>query len=157
MESWIEMAKARTVRSARQKFSHTSYRQPFKGKVKVKLSDLISPALGQALQALGHKEVDMKCAWAITKIMEERQAHLKTLEETRKVLLDKYCEKDETGAYKTNEAKTQYAISDEKAYNDEYAQLVDVDVEVTKLEEGMLEKIQSITPAQLLALKPFLV
>lgn len=123
----------------------------------MKLSQLINPALGLALQALGHKEIDMKCAWGLTKIMEERVANIKTLETARKVLLDKYCEKDENGEYKVNNEKTQYAITDEKAYNEEYEKLVDVDIECTMLELSMVERISTITPAQLLALKPFIV
>src|SRR6185312_5497238 len=126
------MAKPKSHKLLRQKYNRTSYMKPFKGKTTVKLNDLLSPSLGEALRALGHKEVDIKCAWAISKIMEERVAHAKTLEEARKIILEKYCVKDEQGEYKTTEDKTQYILTDDKAFHEEYAKLVDVEVEVTR-------------------------
>ena len=122
----------------------------------MKLADLATPALAQALQAVAHKEMNMKTAWAVSKLMEDRQAHIKTLESARKVLLEKYCDKDEKGEFKTNETKTQYMIKDEVEYNKEYTELTDIDVECTMLEQHMLDNLGTITPAQLLALKPFM-
>lgn len=150
------MAIRRLTKFQRQTYKKTSYMQPYKGRTVVKLADIATPALGQALNGIAHKEMDMKTAWAVSKLMEDRQNHIKTLESTRKVLLDKYCDKDEAGHFKINESKTQYLIADEVAYNREYEELTSVEVECTKLEEAMLEKLGSISPAQLLALKPFL-
>jgi len=98
----------------------------------------------------------MKTAWGVSKIMEDRQVHMRTLEATRKVLLEKYCEKDEHGRFKTTDDKTQYMIEDVEQYNKEYEQLTDVEVEVTMLDRSLMDKLSSITPAQLLALKPFM-
>ena len=150
------MATRRLTKSQRQRYKKTSYTQPYKGRTVVKLSALATPALAQALQSIAHKEMDMKTAWAVSKLMEDRQAHMKTLEATRAILLNKYCDRDESGQFKVNETKTQYLIADEVAYNKEYEQLTDVDVECTQLETVMLDNLGSITPAQLLALKPFM-
>lgn len=140
----------------RQKFSHTSIKQPYRGKSVVKLSELVTPALGQALQSIAHKEMNMKLAWGISKLMEERQAHIKTLETARKTLLDRYCEKDDNGNYKTNDDKTQYLVSNEAEYQKGYEELVNVEVECTGLNEEDIKSIGSMTPAQLMALKPFI-
>lgn len=150
------MAIRRLNKFERKVFKKTSYMQPYKGKTMVRLSDLATPALAQALQSVAQKEMNMKTAWAVSKLMEDRQAHLKTLESTRKVLLDKYCEKDDKGEFMTNDAKTQYVINDEKSYQKEYEDLVDVEVECTELKQEMIDNLGSITPAQLLALKPFI-
>lgn len=130
--------------------------QPYGGKTVVKLADVAAPAFAQTLQAIAHKEMDMKMAWAVSKLMEDRVNHIKTLESTRKVLLDKYCDKDESGEFKVNEAKTQYLIADEVAYNREYEELTSIEVACTKLERAMVEKLGSISPVQLMALKPFI-
>lgn len=143
-------------KAMRQKYSHVSYIKSYKGKTVVKLSDLVTPALGQALNSVAHKDMNMKLAWGVTKLMEERQAHVKTLETARKVLLEKYCEKDEDGAFKTTPDNTQYLVSDEPAYQKEYEELVGVDVECTRLNEEDVKSLPSMTPAQLLALKPFI-
>lgn len=151
------MAIRRLNKFQRQVVKRTSYMKPTKEKTVVKLADLAAPSFAQALQSMAHKELDMKTAWAVSKLMEDRQAHMKTLESTRKVLLDKYCDKDESGQYKVNVTKTQYLIADEVAYNREYEELTGVDVECTMLDAAMIQKLGSITPAQLLALKPFMV
>lgn len=150
------MANRRLNKISRQIYSHTPIFKSYKGKVVVKLSDLVTPALGQALQSVAHKEMNMKMAWGVSKLMEERQAHIKTLETTRNVLLEKYCEKDETGEFKTNEAKTQYIIPNEKEYQKDYDELVSVDVECTMLREDDVNSLSTMTPAQLMALKPFI-
>jgi hypothetical protein len=98
----------------------------------------------------------MKTAWAISKLMEDRQAHLKTLETTRQGLLERYCEKDENGQFKTDESKTRYIIPDEASYNKDYEELTSVEIECTMLQQDMVERIPTITPAQLIALKPFI-
>jgi hypothetical protein len=122
----------------------------------VKLSDLVNPALGNALKVVSEKEMNMKMAWALSKLMEDRVAHIKTLESMRKVLLDKYCEKDERGEFRTNETKTQYLIKDEKEYNLEYEELTSVEVECTSLEMHLFDNLGTIAPVNLLALKPFI-
>lgn len=122
----------------------------------MKLSELANPSLGQALQSLAHKELDMKTAWAVTKLLEDRQGHLKTLESTRNVLLEKYCEKDDAGKFKTDETKSRYLIMDETEYNKEYEELTNIEVECSMLNPEMVDKVGSITPAHLLALKPFI-
>jgi len=150
------MAIRRQTKFQRQVYKKTSYMQPYKGRKMVRLSDLATPTFAQTLQTVAHKELPMKTAWAVSKLMEERQQHLRTLESTRKILLDKYCDKDEKGDYKVNEAKTQYVINDEKSYTAEYEELTAIEVECTKLEQHMIDDLGSITPAQLLALKPFI-
>lgn len=122
----------------------------------MKLSELATPSLGQALQSLAHKELDMKTAWAVAKLLEDRQGHLKTLESTRKGLLEKYCEKDDTGQFKTDETKARYLITDEAAYNKAYEELTSVEVECSMLNPEMIDKVGTMTPAHLMALKPFI-
>jgi hypothetical protein len=150
------MAKQRLSKQQRQIYSKTSYMIQYRDKTMVKLSDLTNQDLGRALSMLAHKEIDMKTAWAITRLMEDRTKHLKTLEHTRKSLLDKYCDKDDKGEYKVNEDKTRYMVADEASYNLEYGELIDIEVEVTMLKKDLIDRIETITPTDLIALKPFI-
>ncbi len=122
----------------------------------MKISVLLNPALGNALNELSQKEVDVKTAFSIAQIMEERQTHLKVFEVARKALLERFCDKDEAGELKLNEEKTQFVINDKKAYDVEFDELTAIEVEMSVLEKASIEKLKSVTPSQIYALRPLI-
>lgn len=125
-------------------------------KIDVKLSALLDPNFQAALASLAQKDLDPKTAFAVADIIDQRQKSLKTFEEARKIIVAKYCDKDDKGEFLLDETKTKFAIKDVPAYDAEYGQLVDVEVEMCSIEKSALENLKALKPAEVLALRPLL-
>lgn len=129
-----------------------------KRKNSVKIKDLIDANLGNALSVLSQKEVDAKTAFKIAEILEEKKRHMLVFEAARKSLLDRFGSKGEDGQLLLNEARTEYVIPEEvrDEYQKEHDDLLEVEVLVSTFDKSCLERVTSITPAQVLALKPII-
>ncbi len=126
------------------------------GTIDVKLSALLDPNLAQALASLAQKELDPKTAFAVADIIDQRQKTIKTFDEARKIIVAKYCDKDEAGQFLLDETKTKFAIKDVPAYDAEYELLVDVEVEMSSIDKSALENLKALKPAEVMALRPLI-
>lgn len=115
---------------------------------KVKLSDLMRNEFQLALNVLMNGNLPIKTSYALLKVFDSVVEHQKYFEDIRLKLLDKYGKKDEAGKLLTNEAKSEYVLTDRPAFDKEYGDLLSLEVDISKIPLSYLAEAK-LSPAML--------
>jgi len=120
----------------------------------MKLYRVIDPKFTQALNELVSLPVSVAFAYKLTDLMEKVESECKKWRRARDMLLQKYGEKDKAGKLKTTKDKTQYVMKDRAAFDKEYDELINLDVDITKIKLDDVKdlKLSAKSVAQLKAL-----
>lgn len=117
----------------------------------VKLGSLLEPNFQQGFQLLKTKELPMKVSFLLLQLSQQVKKHHENYDNLRGALLEKYGQKDAEGKLVMNESKTAYVLANEESFNNDYKDLLNVDVEIQKIPMSYLEKV-TIPPVLLQSL-----
>lgn len=121
--------------------------------IKMTLNELMNAA--PALRELSEKSFTGATTFKIARLIREVDKEIKTFEEERMKIVNKYGEKDENGELATQEDGTVKIIEDKiNECNQELVDLLNAEVEINaeKLKEEVFEKIE-LTPALVIAIE----
>lgn len=121
--------------------------------IKMTLNELMNAA--PALKELSEKNFMGATTFKIARLIREVDKEIKTFEEERMKIVNKYGEKDENGELASQEDGTVKIIEDKiNECNQELVDLLNAEVEINaeKLKEEVFEKIE-LTPALVIAIE----
>ena len=124
--------------------------------IKVKLNDLLNGT--DALQKLAGTQLKAKLAWQVGKLLKAADAEIQEFNETRRNLITKYGEKDESGELITDEKGNCRIENDNMtAFTDELNELINSEVEINanKISIESLED-KEFTPSEMAQLEIFI-
>jgi hypothetical protein len=108
-----------------------------------------------ALRALMNQPMPAKEAFQLLNFAKEIDANKATFDSARKMLTDRYAEKDEEGKVIINTEKNTVTIPDEsqEAFNREHKELTDIEVEYSLTEKFKVSDNMKLSAQNLLALE----
>jgi len=119
--------------------------------MKSKLITLIEPRFASAIQSLAAKEMPAAASFQLAKMLKEIRGISTDFETTRQKLIAKYGQKDKDGNIKKDDKSRNYLLKDPKAYNKEYQDLLQVEVEHGQIPFALIQDL-TIAPDVLEAL-----
>jgi hypothetical protein len=97
-------------------------------KIMIKLKNGELQGVSMGLHDLSAKELPVKAAYWVAKIARKIESELRDFEAARMRLISKYGDKDDKG-FPLIEGNS-FKLADTEAFNSEYAELADIDVEI---------------------------
>lgn len=120
--------------------------------MKLKNSDIVR--IFTEMPEIRKKQLPIKVSFAINKNMAALESTAKSYDAERTKIVNKYCEKDESGQLRTN--GNEYVIADKEAYGEEIKELLGIENEIRvhtvtldELEKCDSGKFDALTPAEL--------
>lgn len=106
------------------------------------------------IPAVRRKQLPVKIGFAINKNIGAMESAAEAYSTEQRKILDKYCEKDEFGQFKTD--GDEYVLTDRKAYGEEMNELLGIENEIQihtvsldEIEKCDSEKFDALTPDEL--------
>lgn len=118
----------------------------------VSLADLVSPDFEIAFSQLASASLPVKISFAVITLADVIAKHKKHYDASRMILIEKYSNKDEDGKPKLDDSGRNYSIADQSAFDTDYAELLNVEVEVPTLALSSLGDDIKMPPRVLQAL-----
>lgn len=108
----------------------------------MQLQKLVDVEFFKAVEELTSQPVGVVLAYKLSDLLEKVKKERFKFESLRQTLISRYGEKDEAGRFKTNEAKTEYLLKDKEAFDKEYKDLTEIEVDLPKIKLSELEVIK---------------
>lgn len=115
----------------------------------VKMQLIVSPAFRQGLSLLMGGNTNIKAAYQILKVNEEVEKLYAHYEELRRSLVEKHGKRGEDNKLLMSEDGSKYLLKDEGLFDTDFKQLLDLDVEVSKIPLTSIAEVR--LPPSLLA------
>lgn len=124
----------------------------------VKLGQIVSPPVGQALNKLANSDIPVLTAWRLKAIIERVDKEAATFEELRRKLVDKHSTKDADGNIVKDE-KGAYKVPEEAipAFTAEINELLTAEVDVPSIKISSLGDKATMKAAELAVLDGLIV
>ncbi len=120
-------------------------------KASVKIADLMTKEFQVALATFMNSELPVKVSFLALQVFDRVVEHQKHFEDIRMKILTKYVQRDDKGALMMNESRDQYVLSDKAAFDSEYGELMDIEVDVPMIPLSSIGDTR-LSPAMLRAL-----
>lgn len=124
--------------------------------MKIKNRDIVN--IYRGISAIKEKKLPIKIGFAINRNMSALDSIARSYEDERVKILDQFCEKDESGKYKTN--GDEFEISDKNGFSQAMNELLDIEnefqvhtVTFEDIEKCDSEKFDSLSPNDLSVLE----
>ena len=123
--------------------------------IKVNLNDILDAS--ETFNTIMQQSFKGSLAFKIARLARELDKEMKTFNEERQKLLQRYCVKDENGELKTDDNGMVRVESDKiNDFNEEFSSLLETEVEINaeKLSMDSLDSFD-ITPQQMISIEKF--
>lgn len=107
---------------------------------------------------ISEKPIQIKGAYAIARLIRELDKESTTFDESRRKIVEKYCQRDDSGEIKTNEDGNVFVQEDKVTeFNDELKSLLETELEINadKIKLDTLGDIE-LSPLQIVNITPFI-
>ncbi|MDX1373363.1 MAG: hypothetical protein R3321_12890, partial [Nitrososphaeraceae archaeon] len=119
----------------------------------MKFKDLISIEFSIALQEFSNTPMKVSVSYGMSILLDKVEEERVKFKQLRNKIIKKYGELDEKGNPKINKDKTGYLIKDQKAFDEEYEELLELDVKLPTIKIDDIKDL-SLSPRCIRALKP---
>jgi len=122
----------------------------------MKLYKIILTDFHKSLNELSSLPVSVVFAYKLSELIEKVESETRKWQSARELLLQKYGDFDKNGKPKTNKDKTQYILKDKAAFDKEYNELINLDIELPKIRIDDIKELK-ITTQTIMNIKELLI
>ena len=122
----------------------------------MKLYQVIDPGFQKALEELGQAPMPVSVGYRLTDLLERVSTETKKVRAIHQKLLAKHAQKNKNGSLKTNKERTEYLMEDRPAFDKDYGELINIEIELPKIKIDDIKDLK-ISPIAVSKLKPLII